>query len=199
MAAVTRSRPHRQLRTIPVSRLLKTMAQPSGTERYTAGSALVAKATADPNRVYTHFDDIAALLRSESNIIKWCAIRAIAALAGADVDDKTSFLLDEYLAFIRCSKLVTAANAIAGAGRIAEAQPKLRARILDSLLQVEQLDFGTPECRNVAIGHALDALARLPAEVLRRRAIAQFVKRQQVNPRPSVARRAERLIASSTR
>lgn len=199
MPARARSRPtakkSRKVANVSIARLVKTMGQPSGTARYAAGSALVARAQASPAQVYHCFDEIADLLHSESNIIVWCALRAIGALAPADVDGKIDTLLDSYLAFIRCGKLITAANAIVGAGLIAQAQPALQVRIVAALLEIEKLDFGTPECRNVAIGHALDAFARLPEEVRDPPAVAAFIERQQSNTRSAVARRAARLMS----
>jgi hypothetical protein len=63
---------------------------------------------------------------------------------------------------------------------------------------VERADYPTPECRNVAIGHALNAFAGLP----RTRAIREFARRHLANPRPATAAKAAKLlrrIQSATR
>jgi hypothetical protein len=171
------------------------MAAPSGTARFAAGKALCVTAEKDPGRVYPHFAAIAALLASDSKIVRWNSIRALAALAPVDSDRKLEAVLDAYLAFIRGSNLVSAANALRGAGKIAISRPDLLDRVLPPILGVEGATYETPECRNVAIGQALEALRELWRSVRRRPAVAQFVRRQRSNPRAAVARRAARLAA----
>jgi hypothetical protein len=61
--------------------------------------------------------------------------------------------------------------------------------------RVRQATYETPQCRNVAIGHALDALRRLWAQVRARPDVAAFVRDQVSNTRPAVARRARELTA----
>lgn len=185
-------------RMLPAARIpavVQTMAAPSGTARFAAGKALAATAAKDAARVYPHFEAIAALLHSDSKIVRWNAMQIIAALASADVDHKIDALLDEYLAFIAGDNLISAANAIGGAGHIVQARPDLLDRILPALLAVERATYETPECRNVACGHALTALEDFGPAVCARPEAAAFIRRQQSNTRPAVARRAERLSA----
>lgn len=174
---------------------VKRMAAPSGTARFAAGKALSVTAERDPCRVYPHFDRIASLLDGESKVVRWNALQIIAALAPADSDRKLDAILDKYLAFIRCGNLISAANAIRGAGRIALARLELADRIIPALLSVEAENYETAECRNVAIGHALAALEELGSAVCRRPAVAKFIRRQMANPRTAVARCAKRLTA----
>jgi len=178
-----------------VSAAVKTMAEPSGTARFAAGKALALTAAKDPRRVYPHFEAIAALLARDSKIVRWNALQIIAALAPADTAHKIDGLLDGYLAFIRGGNLISAANAIQGAGRIASCRPDLREKILPALLAVEQATYETPECRNVAIGQVLAALEELGPGACQRPEVTAFIRRQLANRRAAVARRAARMIA----
>lgn len=171
------------------------MAAPSGTARFAAGKALAVTAEKDPRRVYPHFEAIAALLASDSKIVRWNAMQILALLAPVDQDQKLDGVLDTCLAFIRGSNLVSAANAIRGAGRIARSRPELLDRIVPAILAVEDATYETPECRKVAIGHALDALRELWPSVRQRPEVAEFIRRQRATTRPAVARRAERMAA----
>ncbi|MEP0845347.1 MAG: hypothetical protein HRF50_00840 [Phycisphaerae bacterium] len=171
------------------------MAAPSGTARFAAGKALSVTAEKNPARVYPFFDAIAARLSSDSKVVCWNAMRILAALAGVDSQRKVDALLDRYLAFIRGGNLISAANAIRGAGRIALARPDLLNRIVPAILEVERASFETPECRNVAIGQALQALRPLGASVHSRADVAGFIRRQKSNPRTAVAACAEELTA----
>jgi hypothetical protein len=62
-------------------------------------------------------------------------------------------------------------------------------------LGVERAEYETPECRNVAIGHALEALKGLWGEVRGDEEVRGFVERQVGNTRAAVARRAWELMA----
>jgi hypothetical protein len=171
------------------------MAEPKGTARFAAGKALVVTAEKAPERVYPHFDEIAELLAGESKIVRWNAMQIVARLAGVDKDGRVEGVLDAYLAFIHGGNLISAANAIDGAARIALARPYLMERVLPALLGVERETYETPECRNVAIGQVLDALARLWPMVQSRAEVVAFIRRQQNCTRAAVARKAQRMLA----
>lgn len=192
----SRKRPAvRMLSPTRVPAAVQAMAVPFGTARFAAGKALALTAARDPRRVYPYFDVVAALLESESKIIRWNAIQIIASLAQADSDRKLDALLDTYLAFIRGGNLISAANAIQGAGRIVRGRPDLLGRIIPAILGVERATYETAECRNVAVGQVLGVLSELWSSVCRRPDVAKFVRRQKTNTRAAVARQAERMAA----
>lgn len=166
------------------------LAAPAGTGRFAVGKALAATAERDPARVYPHFDAIAGLLGSASKIVRWNVLQMLGALAPVDPSRKLDDVLDRYLEFIQCGNLISAANALQGAGRIAAARPDLHDRIIPAILAVERATYETAECRNVAIRQALDALAAMGPMVCGRRAVRAFVKRQRSSPRAAVVQRA---------
>ncbi len=180
-----------------ISRSLKAMAQPMGTARYAAGKALVNTARKSPARVYPYFEIFVGLLDNKNNIICWNAIQALAALARADTQNKIDPIVDRYLAFISGSNLITAANAIQGACAIAKVRPDLIDRIVPALLCVQRALYETPECRNVAIGHSLDALSEIWPAVKHIPEVIEFVQKQQTNTRAPVARRAKAMLRQS--
>ncbi len=185
----------RMLSPARVPAAVQAMAAPVGTARFAAGKALSLTAARDPGRVYPYFDVVAALLESESKIVRWNAIQIIASLAQADSDRKLDALLDTYLAFIRGGNLISAANAIQGAGRIVRSRPDLLDRLIPAILGVERAAYETAECRNVAVGQVLGVLSELWSSVRRRPDVAKFVRRQKANTRTAVARQAERMAA----
>ena len=174
---------------------VRTMAEPKGTARFAAGKALVVTAEKAPERVYPHFDAVAAMLGGECKIVRWNAMQVLARLAPVDKDGKIEGVLAAYLAFIRGGNLISAANAIQGLARITLARPDLSARTLPGILSVGNETYETPECRNVAIGHALNALAELWPLVGSRPEVVAFVRKQQGNMRAAVARKAKRMGA----
>ncbi len=176
---------------------VKRMVGASGATRFAAAKALMVTAERDPPRVYPHLDTIATLLDGDSKVVRWNAMHILASLAAVDADHRLDAHLDRYFDYIRGPNLITAANAIQGAGRIALARADLVDRIVAELLAVEHSTYDTPECRNVALGHVLTALAGLGAEVCGRAEVAAFIRRQQSNTRPAVAKAATRMAAGS--
>lgn len=184
----------RMLSHAQVPAAVERLAAPSGTARFAAGKALAVTAAKAPERVYPHWDTVAGLLTSDSKVVRWNALQIIASLACADTQHKLDALLETYLGFIRGGNLISAANAIQGAGRIARARPDLVDRIVAAILGVEDAAYETPECRNVALGHALGVLDELGPSVCRRSDVAAFIRRQATNSRAAVARCAERMV-----
>jgi hypothetical protein len=79
--------------------------------------------------------------------------------------------------------MVDAANTIRGATAIALAKPYLADRIARAIRTVERAHCHKPECRKVALGHAILALQQIFAILNDQRAAELFVRRQQRNPR----------------
>jgi hypothetical protein len=63
---------------------------------------------------------------------------------------------------------------------------------------VENAVYATPECRNVAVGHAVEALAVLAPKTTDARTIRLFVARQLGNPRPATSAKARRFLNGRT-
>jgi hypothetical protein len=144
-----------------------------------------------PDLVYPYFDALASMLDSENNILKWGAILSLANLARADCAGRIEAILDRYLQPISGPVMITAGNIMRGSARIAIAKPQLADRIAVQILSVERAEYKTAECRNIAIGHAIDALGLFLPYIRDKRRIVRFVKKQVGNPRPQVRRRAE--------
>lgn len=188
------------VRMLPRSRVaaaVEKMAAPAGTARFAAGKAVLATAERDPARVYPQFEVLAVLLSSSSKVVRWEAIRTLAHLATVDVEHKLDAHLECYLDFLQGENMISAANAVKGAARIALARPDLRTRIVGALLEVERAAYETPECRNVVIGRVLDAFRELGSDVCRRPDVTAFIQRQRTNPRQAVARSAGSLLSAS--
>jgi hypothetical protein len=196
--ARAKKQPVRLLSPAQVAAAVRTMGAASGTQRFAAGKALTATAQRDPPRVYPHFEALAALLDSNSQVVRWNALQILGALAGVDEDRQIDALLARILDFMTAGKLITAANAIGCAAEIGRARSDLLDRIVTRMLAVENTTYDTPECRNVAIGHVLNALRQLWPNVHGRADVAAFVRRQQANPRPKVARSAAELAVHLT-
>jgi hypothetical protein len=147
-----------------------------------------------PAVLYPYFDQLAKLLDHDNQILQWGAIIIIGNLASVDTCGKIDILLDRYLQPIAGPALITAANTIGGAAKVARAKPYLVNQVVGVLLRVESAKYQTSECRNVALGHVLKALDLVFEHIQDRRPIVDFAHRQRRNRRHAVRERARSFL-----
>jgi hypothetical protein len=174
--------------------LLAELSSDGARVRLSASKALRDLSEGAPELIYPHFDLFAGMLRNQNSVLRWNAIRLLGNLARVDAEGRLDRVIDEYLAPIRGPHLIDAANTMRGAAAIGAAKPHLADRIARHILKVEHADYGTPECTNVAIGHAIDALNRIYPGVTARRPVQLFASRQRENTRSATRKKAERFL-----
>ena len=162
--------------------------------KYGCLKALRAISEREPAALYPEFGRFVDMLDSENTFLKWGAIIIIGNLAAVDSDNKVGRILDRYLAPISGSVMITAANTIGGAGKIARAKPRLADRIVRALLRVEAANYQTPECRNVALGHVVKSLELVFEHIGDPEPVLAFVQRQLDNSRNAVKKKAEAFL-----
>jgi hypothetical protein len=152
-----------------------------------------------PRLIYPYFDVFIGLLDSDNSILKWGAIITIGNLAAVDKKNKFEAIFKKYYAPVAGPALVTAGNVIGSSAAIARAKPALADSIACEILKVEKARFlskghHSPECRNVAIGHAIDAFDGFFDRIGDKAPVIRFVKRQLNSTRAPVARKAAQFI-----
>ncbi len=165
-----------------------------GPARLKTARELVRLSETQPALLEPYFDELAELLDSDNKIIQWNALKIVSNLACTDPDRPLDSLLSRYLAPISGPVMITAGIAMAGAAKIAHCRKELSPRIVRAILQVEHATFKTMECRHIATGHAISALAALDAEVRRSPRVLEFVRRQVESPRPATRRKASAFL-----
>jgi hypothetical protein len=173
-----------------VAHIIEATASDRATVRFAAVKLLLLLSERAPVVVYPQVDALIELLGVDNKIFKWCAIQALGHLASVDSRRAIDRVIADYLKPILGPDLVTAANTIGGATRIARAKPRLRSRITKAILDVERGRYRTSECRNVAIGRAIDALDELYEGSRQKQAIESLVKRQLRNRRAPTRKKA---------
>ena len=145
-----------------------------------------------PAVLYPRFDFFAGLLDADNNFLKWDAARVVANLSAVDAEGKLEPILTRYLRPIRGPAMITAATVIQNAATIALSRPALAGRLGRAVLKVEQAEYQTAECRNVAIGHAIESLGRFfhLLDAKEKSAVVKFVRRQLTNRRNAVRKKA---------
>jgi hypothetical protein len=152
-----------------------------------------------PELIYPYFGVFEDLLDSDNSFLKWGAILTIGNLAAVDEEKKFEAIFEKYYAPIPGPAMVTASNIIGSSAKIALAKPELTERITREILKVEKAEYErkgqpSPECRNVAIGQAIDSLDKFFKQIEDKKAVIAFVKGQLNNSRKQVVKKAERFI-----
>jgi hypothetical protein len=164
--------------------------------KYGCAKALRLVSEQRPQVLYPHFGSFVRLLSHENKIIQWNAASVLSHLARVDTRNKFGAIFREYFSPIPGPVMITAANVIQGGARIAQAKPHLADRIAAEVLKVAQARYQTPECRNVAIGHAILALGDIAPLLRNPTPAVQFVRKQTKNPRPATRKKAEQFLKS---
>ena len=148
----------------------------------------------EPQLVYPDFEKFVRLLDHPNSIFRWNAAHILANLARVDHTRKIEPLLGKFLQPVGGPQMIAAANVMQAAAVIAAAQPRLADTLAAGILAVGRAKYETEECRNVAIGHAIQSLDRFFASIPRQRAVVSFVRRQLDNPRPATRSKAEKFL-----
>ena len=147
-----------------------------------------------PQILYPKIDFFIDLLDHEKNIMRWEGIHVIGNLAAVDTENKIEKIFDKFFAPIPGPTLITAANIIAAAAKIATAQPQLTDKITTEILKVEKAKYKTPECRNVALGQTIDAFDQFFNQIKDPKPVVKLIKKQLKNTRNSTKTKAEKFL-----
>ncbi|UCF15267.1 MAG: hypothetical protein JSW59_17820 [Phycisphaerales bacterium] len=178
-----------------LSELYKALGAKEARIKY--GSAKILRIVSDtrPELLYPRFDFFADLLDSDNKIMQWQAIYVIANLARVDCRNKFEKIFDKYFAPISGPVMITAANVINAGAKIARARPELTDRITAEILKVGHAKYQTPECRNIALGHAIRSFDQFFDQIQHKRPVVRLIKRQLKNARSATRKKAEKFLA----
>jgi len=182
-----------------IKQLIEGVTAPKGSIRFGYEKVLRLISEEHPELIYPYFNIFKELSGCDNSFLKWGAILTIANLAAVDSGKKLEKIFKEYYAPITGPVMVTAANIIGGSVKIALAKPHLTEKITQEILKVEKAKFLhhgelSPECRNVAIGQAIDSFEQFFEQIENKDTVIKFVKRQLKNSRAKVARKAEKFL-----
>lgn len=153
----------------------------------------------EPSLVYPYFREIAQLIQSSNNFIKWGAIITISNLVGVDEENRFESLFDEYFSLLNSDSMITAGNVAGNAWKFVVKKPEWESEITERLLKVNKNTYlykgePSPECKNIMLGHVLGCFDKYyEASTLQEKIIA-FAESEVNNPRKSVARKAQAFL-----
>ena len=178
-----------------VQPLIENVTHPQARVRFGAARVLERIAEDAPALLYPHFAFFVRLLGGENRILCWEATRILAHLVAVERDGQFEGAFRQFFAPLSGPTMITAANIIQSAPVIARARPEWAERMARQILRVETAHYKTPECRNVAIGHAIKALGQLFPLLQKPRSVIEFVRRHTGNSRAATRKKAELFLA----
>ena len=178
---------------------LKNLASDKPSVKYCTAKRAVELSKEKPRALYPKLDVFVPFLDGDNRIFKWTAIIIIGNLAIVDKNNRIDRLVPKLISFLHGQELITAANSIKALGLIAQAKPRFKEKIFTELIAVEKARYYnkgkvSPECRNVALGQVIDVLNGFREDIISRRDLMAFVKRQTKNRRLAVKKKAKELI-----
>jgi len=179
--------------------LLKIMETDKGSVKFYCEKIIRKIGEKNPEVLDPYFEEIASLLDSPNNFLKWGAIITIANLAAADSEHKFAGIYEKYFSLLNSESMITAGNVVGNAWKIVLKDPGLEKDITERLLGVEKniyLNKGrpSPECQNIMLGHVLDCFDKYYHLAGDKEKIIRFAAGQTKNPRKSVAQKAEAFL-----
>ncbi len=162
--------------------------------RYACAKQAIAISKDNPSDLYPDFDFFVKLLDSPNNIFKWTAIQVIGNLSKVDKKKKVDKLLPRLIDFLNCGKMITANNTILSLSEIASHKPEYQNRIISELLKVENYNYETAECKNIALGKVILAFGKFKDQIKDKKEVLDFLERQTENTRNATRGKANELL-----
>jgi hypothetical protein len=167
--------------------------------KYPCTKRAIAISKEAPQDLYADFDFFVELLDNKNRLLKWTAIRVLGNLSQDDPENKIRKVIPEFYRYLKGPEMITASNTIKTLGMVARSKPEYRIEIMKELLKVEDAEYYnkgelSPECLNIAIGNVIEVYGQFPAELASHEPMVKFVERQLENTRPSVVKRAEKVM-----
>jgi hypothetical protein len=182
-----------------IPKLVEAFQAETSSKKFAFEKVLRLVSESQPELIYPYFDVFIKLLDSDNSFLKWGSIITIANLTATDTPKKFEAIFSKYYAPISGPTMITAANIIVSSATIARFKPSLIDAITREILKVEKAKYKlkgclSPECRNVAIGHAIDSFDKFYDQIEDNKEVLNFVKRQLKNTRKQVAKKAEQFL-----
>ncbi len=177
-----------------IDSVFQELSNESARAKFGCSKSLMLASESDPDLLQSSTEKVFKLLDSGNQILKWNAIAILGNLTAADRTGRIVPALQRLYRFLLCGELITANHAIAALGKIGRAFPKERRKITGQLLQIERASFPTDECRNIALGKCIQAMAMFVDAESAPKEILEFARRQTGNRRRATAEKAKSFL-----
>lgn len=175
--------------------LLEIIRKDKGSTKFYCDKVIRKVSEMKPSLVYPYFKEIAQLIDSTNNFIKWGALLTISNLIPIDQERRFDAIYDKYFDLINSDSMITAATVAGNAWKFVQSWPEKENDITARMLRVLEntyLNKGKPslECKNILIGHVIECFDKYFEVSGNQNKILEFVGGQKDNNRKSTAKKA---------
>jgi len=142
-----------------------------------------------PEYLYHKWDYFAELFKSGNSYTKYATIYILANLTKADTKNKFDKIFDDYFGELDTKRTITAAQVAYNAGKIAKAKPHLQDKIINKLIDIEEVHKGKQ--KELIKGYAISSFSKYYTFFNDKEKILKFVKNQLNSKSPSTKKRAK--------
>ena len=145
-----------------------------------------------PEFLYPKWDYFSQMLISKNNYHKYIAIYLLANLTAVDKENKFESVFDEYFGILGGDKAMTASHVALNSSKIALNKPELQERIIDMLLNIDEIHQGKQ--KEMIKAYAIESLQEMYSEIDDKERVKEFVKAQLESSSPKTRKAAAGFI-----
>ncbi|HUS70144.1 MAG TPA: hypothetical protein VM075_05115 [Anaerolineae bacterium] len=176
-----------------LSELVEALSDKQERVGYNCLRALLLVADERPELLYPHWHVFVKLLASENTYFKLRGVNLIAAIIGADTENRFEQIFDRYYDLLDDKSVITASYIAGNSGKIARAKPGLQSRITRRLLSIDETHH-PPERRDLIKGFAVEAFGQYLEESDHKAEILEFVTAQLESESPKTRKLAKSFL-----
>ncbi|HEX3013108.1 MAG TPA: hypothetical protein VHO92_02385 [Methanobacterium sp.] len=129
-----------------------------------------------PEFLYPQWDYFKKMLISKNNYHKFIAIYILADLTKVDTENKFEAIFEDYYGILAGDKVMTASHVALNSSKIAVNKPELQSKILDRLLDVDNIHQG--KHKELVKSYVIEALRKVYPEVKDKERVTNFIEKQ---------------------
>ncbi len=177
-----------------ISLLIEGINEESARLKYGCLNTLIIVGKINPDSLYQYFDFFVDQLESPHGIIKLAAIKSIGALTSVDKDNRFEKIAEKYFALTFDPDMTPGATIAKETPNIIKSKPHLTPMILEHLLSVTKHTYKSIECKNILIGHIINALDKIHPQLDDKTPVMEFVKNQIENKWTGTSNKAKKYV-----
>lgn len=136
----------------------------------------------NPGFLYPRWDHFAEMLKSNNNYHKYIAVYILADLTAVDGENKFEKIFDDYYEILAGDKAMTASHVALNSGKIMLNKPELQDKIIDILLNVENIHQGKQ--KELIKAYVIEALRKVYPKIKDKKRVMGFIKEQRNSSSP---------------
>ncbi len=129
-----------------------------------------------PEFLYPQWDYFKKMLTSKNNYHKFIAIYILSDLTKVDTENKFEAIFEDYYGILAGDKVMTASHVALNSSKIAVNKPELQSKILDRLLDVDNIHQG--KHKELVKSYVIESLRKMYPEIKDKERVTNFIEKQ---------------------